>query len=210
MGSPGPGPHGFPSLRPSPDGWVPGPAGFPLHATLRLCPQRTAHTLRPAARHSDAAEPADLAGLCTEAPCLSRTRGSPGTPGSPLPRPLPPAPVLIPHQLLTTQPASASGLGPLPGSRITSSRSPPCRGSVYPDPSHRMHTLPVWTFPGLWHPPPRTSRPWPLECELHRVHRSKSPAAHWTLEGHMPASPNTVYFKEQIMAECSLTITSLI
>lgn len=112
-------PRGFPSLRPSPDGWVPGPAGFPLRAALRLWPQRTAHTLRPAARHSDAAEPADPAGLCTEAPCLSRTRGSPGAPCSPLPQPLPPPSELTPHQRLTTQPASAAGLGPfqVPGLR---------------------------------------------------------------------------------------------
>ena len=57
-------------------------------------------------------------------------------------------------------------------------------------------------------PPPHTHPTWPLECELHRVHRSQELG--WSLEGHIPSSQNTVYFKEQIMAECSFTIASLI
>ena len=98
------------------------------------------------------------------------TGGSPGAPCSPLPQPLPAAPVLVPHQHRTTLPASASRLQHYV--LAEPSLTLPCLSRPL---SPRAHAacLDLWC---LVAPAPHTHPSWPLECELHRVHRSKSSA----------------------------------
>lgn len=197
------------------------------------CPQHTPHTLYPAVMPYNLKQISQAS--AQKPPCLPShpeedPKPSPGHRGS-LPSWLLPVslpPVLAPTTHPTTHPTLASRLCPLQGPGqlpflVPSPRSLACPtqcrphlgSSVVSSGSPSLHpalfilapltTVHCWLFCSA----PR--RP-PLECELHR---SKSLAAHLAPRGEhtcllnmLKAYVHKVYFKEQIMSQCSLAIAS--
>ena len=176
----GPGSAGFPLRAPHLMGGS-RPRGFPLRAphlsssspesaALRLCPRRAQHT--PSARQLV---------IVMHKTCRPRRllRGSP----PPLPhrrkpwRPLQPSPPAAACRSCP-RPPPTSDHTPASASRLQHyvlaepSLTLPCLSRPL---SPRAHAacLDLWC---LVAPAPHTHPSWPLECELHRVHRSKSSA----------------------------------